>query len=54
MKWVFRVSQQLVSKTLFIPSRTERYMMKNVYGSSCKVSLYFVRFSWNLYFLDGF
>jgi hypothetical protein len=39
-KCVFRFSLQLLSKTFLILGRTERYLIKNVYRSSCKLPLF--------------
>ena len=44
IKYVFLVSLQLLSETFFILRITERDMIKNVYCSSCKVPVFFVRF----------
>jgi len=44
MKFVFRVSLQLLSEIFFIRRRIERDMIENVYRSSCKVLFIFVRF----------
>ena len=41
-----------LSKTTPILWRTERDLIKNVYWSSCKVPVWFVRFHCNLHFLD--
>jgi hypothetical protein len=35
---MFLFSPQILSETFFILSRTERYMIRNVNGSSCKVA----------------
>jgi hypothetical protein len=39
---------------LFFTKRNGRNMMKNLYWSSCKASVVFVLFYWNLNFLVGF
>ena len=43
-KCVFWFSLQILSETFLIVRRTERDMIKNVYRSSCKVPVIFVRF----------
>jgi hypothetical protein len=45
-------SLQLLSETFLIPRRIEGNMIKNVHCSSCKVTIIFVRFWWNLNSLD--
>jgi len=49
---VFRFSVQIVSGTFLILRRNERDIVKNVYWTSCKISVIIVRFQWNLNFLD--
>jgi len=47
---MFWFSLQPLSETFLIPRRND----KNLYLSSCKVTVIFVRFYWNLSFLDRF
>jgi purine-cytosine permease-like protein len=44
IEYVFLFSLQILSATFLILRRTERDIIKNVYWSSCKVSLMFGRF----------
>ena len=44
IKCVFYFSLQLLSETFLILRRNERDMIKNVYYSACKVTVFFVRF----------
>ena len=44
LKYVFRYSVQLLSKTFLILRRTERNMIKDVHWSTCKVLIIPVRF----------
>jgi hypothetical protein len=44
IKCVFRFSLQILMEAFFIPRRTERDMIKNIYLSVCKVSFIFVRY----------
>jgi hypothetical protein len=53
-KCLFWFTLQLLSEALLILRRTERDMTINVYWSSCKVSVAFVRFWRNLNFLVRF
>jgi hypothetical protein len=53
-KCMFRFSLQLSSETFPILRRNEWDVIKNVYWSSSKLSFIFVRFLWNLNFLDIF
>ena len=43
-----------LSETFLISRRTERYMIKNLYWSSCKVTIILVQIEWNLIFCDIF
>jgi len=43
-KCVLRLSLQLLFETFLILRRTERDMVNNVYWSSCKIPVIFVRF----------
>jgi len=54
VKYVFRVSLQLLSDTYFVLGRNERDIINNVKWSSCKVPFILIRFSWNLSVLDRF
>jgi hypothetical protein len=49
---VFWISQQFLSEKSLIPSRIERDTFTNVQWCSCRVSVIFHVFSWNLNFLD--
>jgi len=44
----------ILSQIFSILRRPERYIIINVHGSLCKVTVIRVRFSWNLNFLDRF
>ena len=44
MKYVFRVSIQILSHIFFILRRIERDMMENLYWSSCEVPVTLLRF----------
>ena len=48
------VYRTIFPETFFIIKIIERDMIKNVYRSSCKLLVNFVRFLWNLNFLDTF
>ena len=52
-KCLFRVSLQLLSEIFFIIRRTEQYIIKNVYWSSCKYPLFLSDFN-GTNFLDSF
>ena len=54
IKCLFWFALQLLSEKFFILRRTERDVIKNVYWSSCKVHIIFVRFWWNLNFLNRY
>ena len=54
IKCVFWFSLQLLCETFLIIRRTDRDMIKNVYRSSCKVSVILVRFWWKANILPRF
>jgi len=49
-----KVIEQILSETFLILRRNERDMIISEHGSSCKVPVILVRFSWKLNFLDMF
>jgi hypothetical protein len=53
-KGVFWFSLQPLSETFLILRRNERDIIKNVFCSSCKVTLILVRIQWNLNIFDRF
>jgi hypothetical protein len=48
MKYLFWFSLQLLSETFLVPRRTERDTITNLYWSSCKVPVIFVRITENI------
>jgi hypothetical protein len=53
-KCVFWFSLLIFSEKFFILRRLKRDIIKNVYQSSCKISIILVPYYWNLDFLDRF
>jgi hypothetical protein len=54
IKCVFWFSLQLLSETFLILRRTERGMIKNVYGSSCKMCIFLSNFNETWIFCTDF
>jgi hypothetical protein len=48
------ILSKTLSETFFIPRRTERDMIKNLYWSSRKVTIILEKFEWKFIFRDRF